>query len=208
MSLLTRVLPVPVYRKPGDGRSILTAGPESDAESDAEAKNAEPGTTSINIPNPEPATLERKVKQPRPTGRKPNPDPRKGGQPRHVATTVRDIRITSSFSREEAALLSALARDSGYSFSSWLRRVIFDVAKVAARPHPERGTFTGSVATENKVYLEPEPPPPLPDRAYDRKMERAAAAATKNKRGAGSSDPTPLRRTQEATRRDPSRGTS
>lgn len=179
MSLLTRVLPVPIYRKPGDGRSILNAGAESDSEPEPEAKTSEPATAGINLPNPAPATLERKVKQPRPTGRKPNPDPRKGGQPRHVATTVRDVRITSSFSREEAALLSALARDSGYSFSSWLRRVIFDVAKVAARPHPERGTFSGSVATENKVYLEPEPPPPLPDRAYDRKMERAARTAHK-----------------------------
>lgn len=192
MALLTRVLPVPIYRKPNEGRSILS--PEVEPAPETKAKDS---SASI-LPTPETPTLDRKVKQPRPTGQKPKPDPKKGGRPRHVATTVRDIKTSISLSREEASLLAALARDSGYGFSEWIRRVLFDVAKVAARPHPEKGIASGSVDTRNKPYLEPEPAPPLPDRAYDRK----------NERGAGSSDPTPLRRTQEATRRDPSRGTS
>lgn len=164
MALLTRILPVAVFRQPGDGRSILATSTESEVEPEAKRPDA--------LPTPETPTLERKVKQGRPMGQKPTPNPKKGGRPRHVATTVRDVKTSISFSREEASLLTALAQDSGYGFSEWIRRVLFDVAKVAARPHPEKGMATGSIDTRNKPYLEPAPAPVLPDRAYDKAQKR------------------------------------
>jgi hypothetical protein len=62
---------------------------------------------------------------------------------------VRDTGATISLSREEAAVLAAAAAAAGMPFSQWCRYILFDVAKVAARPHAERAVLTGSAIAGN-----------------------------------------------------------
>lgn len=81
--------------------------------------------------------------KPKPTGQS------KPRRTRHVAHTVRDVKIVVSVSREEASIWHDCAKREGRSMSEWVRRTIFDVAKVAQRPHPERDVAMGAVDVRN-----------------------------------------------------------
>ena len=165
MSILTRrIVPIPSFRTPYvDTSEVLKPQPRKPEPTVAPAT---PATESAPVAAPEPRRVQtarvpeepkgkrgpRNTRHPttRPLDRpKPTPDPRKGGHPRAVASTVRDVKIVVSVSREEAAIWSALAQADGRSMAEWVRRTIFDVARVAERPHPERDVALGAIDSRN-----------------------------------------------------------
>lgn len=149
MSLLKRTIPTPTFRRgpttPEGANPTPPAFPLLvRAAERAQAQSAEPEPAPVPPPPPAPAPKPKPKHVGKGRNAKPTPDPRKGGRPRHNPETVRDTGATISLSREEAAVLSAAAAAAGMPFSQWCRYILFDVAKVAARPHAERATLTGS----------------------------------------------------------------
>ncbi len=147
MSLLKRTIPTPTFRRgptaPIGGNPTPPAFPLLvRAAERAQAPSVEPEPAPAPAPAPAPKPKPKHVGKGR--NPKPTPDPRKGGRPRHNPETVRDTGATISLSREEAAVLAAAAASAGMPFSAWCRYILFDVAKVAARPHAERASLTGS----------------------------------------------------------------
>lgn len=51
---------------------------------------------------------------------------------------VRSVQVSFSVSLKEDAVIRQLAQNDGLSVSQYLRKVVFDIAKVSPRPHPER----------------------------------------------------------------------
>ena len=146
MSILTRhIIPVPSFRTP------YPEGPDSTAPGRPTTPIAIPPAQSEPLPA-EPVKRTRNTRHPTtmPVSRpKPRPDPKRGGHPRAVASTVRDVKIVISVSREEAAAWHTCAKKDERSMAEWIRRTIFDVAKVAPRPHPERDVAMGSIDSRN-----------------------------------------------------------
>ena len=151
MSLLKRTIPTPTFRRsdnpptptvpaPAFGfRAPFSRQEEPPQVAPAPAAPAAPPATPQPLPPP-PAAKKAKPKAREP---KPLPDPRLGGRPRNVPTTVRDCKVTISLSQEEVDAMAALAARMGLSFSAWVRYVVFDVAQVVPRPHAERALVEG-----------------------------------------------------------------
>jgi outer membrane biosynthesis protein TonB len=143
---LKRTIPTPTFRRgpsTPEGSNALPSFPLLVRADRAGARDAEPKPEPESELPPEPKKPKPKT-APKSRKAKPMPDPRKGGRPRHNPETVRDTGATISLSREEAAALSAAAAAAGMPFSQWVRYVLFDVAKVAPRPHAERAVLSGS----------------------------------------------------------------
>ena len=163
MSILKRSIPTPTFRRSEPSTvghlpvtplvqpivpSMFQRTPPPDPAPEAPAPAPPPPPASILTTPPAPPPAEpdpaaklerRKVKK-----AKPLPDPRKGGRKRHNAETTRNVKTTISLSQEEVDVLAAAAAKSGMAFSAWVRHVIFDVARIAPRPHAERGLLEGS----------------------------------------------------------------
>ena len=152
MSLLKRVIPTPTFRRSPtvpEGSTSLPSFPLLVRADRTGSRDAEPEPVPAPAPEPEPKPKPKPKNPPKSRKAKPAPDPRKGGRPRHNPETVRDTGATISLSREEAAALSGAAAAAGMPFSQWVRYVLFDVAKVAPRPHAERATLSGSAIGGN-----------------------------------------------------------
>ncbi len=165
MSILTRrILPIPSFRTPyvDVGEVVKPRGPAVQSPT-APATPAAPESPSapqeasppVQTPSVSEEAPRRRRNTRRPTTRpidmpKPKPDPRKGGRKRHNSHTVRDVKIVVSVSREEAAIWHALAQKDERPMAEWIRRMIFDVARVAERPHPEREVAMGVVDSRNR----------------------------------------------------------
>lgn len=150
MSLLKRTIPTPSFRRPGDPfPTVLSPGfraPFTRSEPpQPEVPAAPPPPPLVEEAPPLPAHIAKKANPKNRKGPKPPPDPRKGGRPRHNAGTTRDVKATISLSQEEADIMAAAAAKDGLAFSAWIRRIIFDVARVVPRPHAERAGLEGSV---------------------------------------------------------------
>lgn len=149
MSLLKRTIPIPTFRRPDAKPPTVPVpafrAPFARPELVAPEAPVLPPPAPPTPADPLPSHIAKKAVPKVRTGVKPLPDPRKGGRPRHNVGTTRDVKATISLSQDEADVMSAAAAREGLAFSAWVRRIIFDVARVVQRPHAERGGLEGSV---------------------------------------------------------------
>jgi len=172
LSLLKpRLVPVPKFRRSGDpvperitmvpqvsvpSASLfqrVLGGPSAPTTGAEDVQTAaQPAPTPARAQSPE--APKKRTRNTRHPTVKPIDKPKPAGQDkprrtRHVAHTVRDVKIVISVSREEASIWHDCAKRDGRSMSEWVRRTIFDVAKIAPRPHAERDVAMGAIDTRN-----------------------------------------------------------